>query len=301
MSHEPELDDLGGTRRKSRVAVTGAAGSLAADIIPALLHEGMELVCVDRTTPTRDFGLEWHRCSVNDRMALKAAFAGCDAIIHLAGIPLEDDWASILEANIDGTQAVLEIARESGINKVVLASSIHAAGFVRISASELVPADVKVRPNTFYGVSKAVLEALGSYYHDRYGLDVICLRIASRFKEPENVRMLRTWLSPDDAGRLFIAALRPSTTGFRTIWGVSRNTRGYLSHEAGEEIGFQARDDAETFADQVLGAAEADPSAAEMEWDRRYLGGIFSSADPPRQVSHPQDKPKPPLPQKEMK
>lgn len=266
-----------------RVALTGAAGSLANDIIPALRAAGMELVCVDRIAPVNDLGLEWQLCSINDRVALAAAFAGCDAVIHLAGIPLEDEWGAILSANIDGTQAVLETAQQAGIGKVVLASSIHATGFVEISAGEDTLADVRVRPNTFYGVSKAALEALGSYYHDRYAMDVICLRIASRFSEPQNVRMLSTWLSPADAGRLFIAALGPAATGFKTIWGVSRNTRGYLARAAGEAIGFQALDDAEVFADQILEAAASNPLIAESEWDRQYLGGVFSSADPPRQ------------------
>lgn len=292
MNNFPASDAVSRTGNKQRVALTGAAGSLATDIIPALLREGIELVCVDRTAPAYDFGQEWHVCSINDRKALATAFAGCNAVIHLAGIPLEDEWESILEANIDGTQAVLDTARATGIGKVVLASSIHATGFVGITAGEQVPADVRVRPNTFYGVSKAALEALGSYYYDRYGMDVICLRIASRFKEPQNVRMLSTWLSPADAGRLFIASLGPLATGFRIIWGVSRNTRGYLSSAAGESIGFHALDDAEAYAAQVDEKVRADPLAAEADWDRQYLGGVFSSSEPPRQQHLPEDKPK---------
>lgn len=139
-----------------RVAITGAAGSLAADIIPALLEVGVELVCVDRTNPTTDLGLEWRLCSTTDREELKAAFVGCDAVIHLAGIPLEDEWERILENNIDGTQAVLDTALHAGVDKVVLASSIQATGFVGIPADEAVPADMRVRPNTFYGVSLGV-------------------------------------------------------------------------------------------------------------------------------------------------
>ncbi|MDO5743759.1 MAG: NAD(P)-dependent oxidoreductase [Micrococcaceae bacterium] len=300
MSKTSEFDMAGSAVGGMRVAITGAAGSLAADIIPALLEVGVELVCVDRTNPTTDLGLEWRLCSITDREELKTAFVGCDAVIHLAGIPLEDEWERILENNIDGTQAVLDTALHAGVEKVVLASSIHATGFVGIPADEAVPADVRMRPNTFYGVSKAALEALGSYYHDRHAMDVICLRIASRFSEPRNVRMLSTWLSPEDAGRLFIAALGPLATGFRTIWGVSRNTRGYLSAEAGEAIGFHALDDAEVFAEQISEAAKSDPLAAETMWDREYLGGVFSSDEPPLQP-HPADSPQPHQTEESMK
>src|SRR6478736_3858880 len=48
----------------------------------------------------------------------------------------------------------------------------------------------------------------------------------SAFPEPRTTRMLSTWLSPDDAGRLFEACLTAERPGFRVIFGVSANTRG---------------------------------------------------------------------------
>lgn len=266
---------------KRRIALTGAAGSLASDIIPYLASRGFELVCVDRAEPKERFDCEWAICSVNDAAALAKAFQGCDAVVHLAGIPLEYDWETLSRVNVDGTQAVLEAARTLGIRKAVLASSIHAAGFVPVPAQgETVPDDVPVRPNTFYGASKAAVEALGSLYADRHRMDVVCLRIASRFAKPENERMLSTWLSPADAGRLFEAALSDKATGFRLVWGVSRNTRGYLSPAAGEAIGFVPQDDAEVYAEEILTGDSADSRAA-SEWDRSCIGGVFSSPEPP--------------------
>jgi uronate dehydrogenase len=261
-----------------RIAVTGAAGSLATDVLPGLLELGHELVCIDLRLPAEPLsGCTWVRAEVTDRDQLAAAMAGCDAVVHLAGIPLEYDWAALLTANVDGTQAVLETARRLGIGKAVLASSIHAAGFVPVPpAGAMVPDDVPVRPNTFYGVTKAAVEALGSLYADRYGLDVVCLRIASRTDRPRDSRMLSTWLSPADAVRLLAASLAPSTTGFRIVWGVSANTRGYLSPAGGRAIGFQPQDDAEPYAADVLAAPGADE-----EWNRSSIGGVFSSPAPP--------------------
>jgi len=265
-----------------RIALTGAAGSLAADIIPGLLARGHSVVGIDQRAPRDTFGCEFVSCQVNDRAALLQAMHGCDAVIHLAGIPLEADWADILHANIDGTQAVLQTAEQLGIRRVVLASSIHATGYVPVPTDgTLVPDDVRVRPNTFYGVSKAAVEALGSLYHDRFGLDVICLRIASRFAEPTGERTLSTWLSPADAVRLFDACLQTSHPGFRTIWGVSANTRGYLSAEGGAAIGFSAEDDSEHFAEAMFAAGDTDPSLLASDWDRAYIGGVFSSSHPP--------------------
>lgn len=238
----------------SLIALTGAAGSLATDILPGLVSAGHRVRCIDNRPLTDDHDQPSFVVDLADREALARAFDGCAAVVHLAGIPLEDDWERILAVNIDGTQAVLEQARRVGVPKVVLASSVHAAGFVPLPPpGELVPDDVGVRPNTFYGVSKAALEALGSLYHDRWGMDVVCLRIASRFPRPTEPRMLSTWLSPADATRLVLAALDPAVTGFHTVWGVSRNRRSVFDPAGGSRIGFLPQDDAELHAAAVLG------------------------------------------------
>ncbi|MFC7402327.1 NAD-dependent epimerase/dehydratase family protein [Citricoccus sp. GCM10030269] len=271
---------------RGRVAVTGAAGSLARDIIPGLQASGHTVIGIDRFTPEETSGTEWFECSINDRAALARAFEGCDAVIHLAGIPLEADWDAIMTTNIDGTQAVLETAWKAGIQRVVLASSIHAAGYVEIPDDGVVPDDVTVRPNTFYGASKAALEALGRLYHDRHGMDMYCLRIASRFARPQGERMLSTWLSPNDAVRLFDACLTTQNGGFHTIWGVSANTRSYLSASGGEAIGYHPQDNAEDFAAELLEAGRRDPSLLASEWDEKYIGGVFCSPAPPRIDDH---------------
>jgi len=285
----PDADLLTGTApvgaeesRVRRVALTGAAGSLGSDVVPGLLELGYELVCIDRRAPEHPAGATWVRASVNDRPALAEAMAGCDAVVHLAGIPQEDDWEPIMTANIDGTQAVLETANRLGVRRAVLASSIHAAGFVPVPPDgERVPDDVVIRPNTFYGVTKAAVEALGSLYHDRYGMDVICLRIASRQARPTDTRMLSTWLSPADAVRLLDAALSPAATGFRTVWGVSANARSYLSPDGGAAIGFRPVDDAEAWAAELL-AARTEPPAGSTDWNASFIGGVFCSPEPPR-------------------
>lgn len=276
--------------RSRTVAVTGASGSLAADLIPGLLARGYRIVAIDNRRPESDLGpgeLRWEILDVTDRLALAAALRGVGAVVHLAGIPLETDWDALLRTNIDGTEAVLDAAHRAGAERVVLASSIHAAGFVEIpDGPETVPDAVAVRPDTFYGVSKAASEALGSLYHDRYGLDVVCLRIASRYSEPVDERMLSTWLSPADAVRLVDAALTVDRPGFRIVWGVSANSRGYLSPAGGRALGFVARDDAEDYAAGLFESASRHPEVRATEWDRRFIGGRFCSPHPPRVAPH---------------
>jgi nucleoside-diphosphate-sugar epimerase len=187
---------------------------------------------------------------VGDLAAMVSACEGVDVIVHLGGIPTEDTWEHIRDVNVQGTRQVLEAARQTGVRRVVLASSNHAVGMYPKEAAPL-PDDLPARPDTYYGWSKAATEALGRLYADRYGIEVIATRIGSCFDEPANVRMLATWLSPDDAGRLFEACLTAERPGFTLVWGVSANTRRWWSTAVGDEIGYRPQDDAEVFAGRV--------------------------------------------------
>src|ERR1700728_891812 len=217
--------------------------------------------------------------SVTDMAAMTAACAGADVVIHLGGIPTEDAWAPILDVNINGTYTVFEAARRAGVPRVVFASSNHAVGFTPRDAFP-VPDEAAPVPDTYYGVSKAAGEALAALYAHRYGLEAICVRILSCFNRPRDARMLATWLSPDDAGRLFEACLTAPAPGFRVIYGVSANTRGgWVSLGGARALGYEPRDDAEAHAPEVLAAAGTDPGAPRPDPAApvfRYLGGDYT-------------------------
>jgi uronate dehydrogenase len=105
------------------------------------------------------------------------------------------------------------------------------------------------------------MEALGSLYVDRYGLDVVCLRIGSAFPEPTTVRQLATWLSPTDTVGLVDAALRAPSPGFAVVWGVSDNTRRWWDLTAARALGYESVDDAEVYAAELLEVhGEPDPT-----------------------------------------
>ena len=89
------------------------------------------------------------------------------------------------------------------------------------------------RPDTYYGVGKVATEALGSLYHDRYGMQVAALRIGTFRDRPVSRRHLSTWLSPDDLCRLVDAMLRAPDLGFAVVYGISANTRRWWDLEPG--------------------------------------------------------------------
>jgi len=126
-------------------------------------------------------------------------------------------------------------------------------------------------------VAKVTGEALAGLYHYRYGLDTICIRILTCFEKPPSARALSTWLSPDDAGRLFEACLTTPDPGFRVVYGVSANTRGgWVSLAEAEALGYTSRDDAESLRDEVI-AEFGEPVPADPVL--RYLGGEFTLPD----------------------
>lgn len=244
-----------------RVLITGAAGGMGTLLRPRLASPGRVLRLLDVAPLLPGDGAEVLTASVTDPEAMAAACQDVDVVIHLGGHSREAPWADILSVNIDGTHTVLEAARHAGVRLVIFASSNHAVGFHPATQA---PDDLFPRPDTYYGVSKAAGEALGSMYHDRYGLNVLCVRIGTCIERPLTERHLGTWLSPDDCARLFEAAIALPALGFRVVWGASANTRGRYSLDAARALGYEPRDDAEKYAADVTPASEL---------DRTYLGG----------------------------
>ncbi|WP_410605286.1 NAD-dependent epimerase/dehydratase family protein [Amycolatopsis sp. lyj-90] len=262
-----------------RVLITGSAGIVGTLMRPRLRRSGRVLRLLDLAAQPEAAGgedVELITASVTDPEAMAKACAGVDAVIHLGGHSRENSWEATLDVNINGTHTVLEAARAAGVPRVILASSNHSVGFRRNdeTGENGLPADSTPRPDTYYGVSKAAIESLGSLYHSRFGMDVIVIRIGSCFEDPLVLgpRGLTTWLSPDDGARLFEACLSYPSPGYRLIWGVSDNTRRIYSLAEAEELGYKSLDNAETYADQLADRPAPTGAAAE------YVGGPFCTA-----------------------
>jgi uronate dehydrogenase len=245
------------------VLLTGAAGTIGSALRERLPGYGWDVRAFDRDpVPGGVIG------DITSPADLDAALAGVEAIVHLAGHPTEAPWPVIRAANVEGVLQVFEAARRAGVDRVVYASSNHAAGFTPIGPEPL-PAATAPRPDTLYGVSKAFGEALGRYYVDRYGFRVACLRIGTFEDRPSHVRSLSTWLSPDDCGRLVDACLRAPDLEYAIVWGISANTRREWSLDEARALGYEPLDDAETYAHTL---ADAAPHPSDQ-----FVGGGYTS------------------------
>jgi putative NADH-flavin reductase len=261
----------------TRILITGAAGAIGTLLRTELARPGRELVLLDVTAPPEPAAGEAARAiaaSVEDLDALLAAAEGADAIIHLAGLATGGHaWDDYVRVNLTGTYNVLEAARRAGVPRVIYASSNHAVGFTeRPPGAVELPATLAPRPDSYYGVCKVAGEALCSLYHDRHGLDAICLRIGSCRAQPDDRRCLWSWLSYPDTVRLVEASLTAPAPGFRIVWGVSANSRRWWSLEEGRAIGYQPEDDAEDHVEAIL-AADPEPGT---KAGPELLGGSYT-------------------------
>jgi nucleoside-diphosphate-sugar epimerase len=255
--------------------VTGASGRIATTLRPRLRAAGHRLVLCDApgaAVPNVDAATERTvECDLRDVDGQADAFAGADLVVHLGAHSDERPWEDILAVNIDGTRAVCEAARRAGVRRMLLASSVHAAGYLPADSPLVREGMPLPAPDTYYGVSKAALEALGGLYAGRFGMTVVSARImVFRDLADGPPPSLRSWLSPDDMARLVLATLTTTATGHHVVWGVSRNTRRLVDLAPGLAIGFDPQDDAEAHASA---AERHDPSGPPG-----MLGGGF--ADP---------------------
>ncbi len=265
--------------RFPRLLLTGAAGNLGRVLRPRLktLCEHLrvsDIVRADDMAPMAE-GEEIHSVALQDKAAVMALLQGVSAVVHLGGISTEHAFEEILPANIVGTYHVYEAARVHGVQRIVFASSNHVSGFYK--QSETIDTRQPMRPDSYYGLSKAFGENLAQFYFDRYGIETVSLRIGSSFPQPADRRMLASWLSYDDLWRLVVAALTAPVVGHTVVYGVSNNRGTWWDNSSARHLGFVAQDSAETFRMAVEARQAAlDPTQPAA----MYQGGGFVTTGP---------------------
>jgi uncharacterized protein YbjT (DUF2867 family) len=114
----------------TRVAVTGASGFVGSHTARALLANGDDVVLVARHSDTAAIRTgehaTWIRADIDDESALAHAFAGCDSVIHCAGINLERGAQTYGKVHVRGTRTVVRAATAAGVPRIALVSFLRA-------------------------------------------------------------------------------------------------------------------------------------------------------------------------------
>lgn len=118
-----------------RVFLTGSTGFVGSHVAEALHAAGADLRLLTRKTSRTEhlegFGAELVTGDLLQPKNLRTALSGCDALIHVAA-----DYRlwvrnpdAMYAANVEGTRALLHLARENRVRRIVYTSSVATMGF----------------------------------------------------------------------------------------------------------------------------------------------------------------------------
>src|SRR5512146_315019 len=242
-----------------KVLVTGGAGFIGSNFIHHLLSlpSGYSVVNFDALTYAGNLlnlervashpGYSFIKGNICDGAAVRSAIQGCDAVVHFAAESHVDrsiyEPAPIIETNVRGTLALLQVARELKISRFVHVSTDEVYG--DIPPGRTSGEDYPLQPNSPYSASKAASDMLVRSFVRTYGFPAIITRASNNYgpyQFPEKFIPLmianaledkplpvygdglheRDWLYVEDFCRAILRVLEAGKTG--EVYNVSAGT-----------------------------------------------------------------------------
>lgn len=205
-----------------KVLITGAGGNLGRVLAPVLEEKGYEPILMDYRSVESQY--TFIQGDVTNKEDVYKAVQGVDAIVHAAalhGIHLskysrEDYW----RLNVEGTLHIYEAAREFGVKKVLLCSTMGVYGHsIKPSPDSfaVVHEDMPLLPGDFYGLSKKLCEEMGQFYSRCHNIQTIAYRLGMFVPEDffrYGVRLLKGGVDDRDVAQAFILGLENDNIAF---------------------------------------------------------------------------------------
>jgi len=170
--------------------ITGAAGFVGSHLTDRCLQLGWDVVALDAFTDYYDPAIKRRnlaqaagrsRCTLIEadllEVDLRSILSDVMIVFHLAAQPgvrsSWDDFDLYLQRNVSATQRILHAARETSVDRIVIASSSSVYG-----DAETMPTTemVALRPVSPYGITKVAVEHLAHLYWRSFRVPSVCLR-----------------------------------------------------------------------------------------------------------------------------
>lgn len=245
----------------SIVLVTGSSGRIGRAVVAELQTRGQRVRGFDRAaTP----GLaDMIVGDLTDAGTVRRTMEGVQTLIHLAATPDDADFlAEIVPNNIIGVHHVLESAQQAGVRRMILASSGQVVWYQRFAGPVPVSTEVLPTPRYWYAAAKLFLEGAGRSFAEKFGMEVLAVRLGWCPRTKEQVEEIRAsdwaqdvYLSPRDAGRFFACAVEAKLDArFAIVYATSRPVR-QLMYDLGsaKRLGYEPREQWPQGIEVVLG------------------------------------------------
>jgi UDP-glucose 4-epimerase len=170
--------------------ITGGAGFIGSHIAEKLLNSGKKVVIFDNLSvgsiDNIPKGAEFIKGDILNQKELENAMKGCDTVFHDAAfVSIRGSFDKLrheINSNILGTLNVFEAAVNTGVKKLIYASSMAVYGHPQNIITK--ESDLTL-PNSFYGFSKLRGEEYAKFFEKEHGLKTVCLRYFNTYGEKQ--------------------------------------------------------------------------------------------------------------------
>jgi UDP-glucose 4-epimerase len=194
-------------------------------VAPALVERGHEPIMMDYRAIETSY--PFIQGDITNKTDVLRAAEGVDAIVHAAalhGIHLSkynrDDFWTL---NVQGTYNVYEAARQHGVSKILLCSTMGVYGESIREVPDsfaMVTEDLPLLAGDFYGESKVLCEQIAQFYSRKDRIRTIAYRLGMFVPEsfiPYGIRLLKGGVDDRDVAQAFILGLENNTIDFEAF------------------------------------------------------------------------------------
>jgi len=176
-----------------KLLVTGGAGFIGSEFVRKAVKIGYDIVVIDKLTYAGDLerlkevesNITFYKADITNKEFIEYIFRKekPDIVTHFAAESHVDrsilDASPFIETNVKGTQVLLDVAKDIGVEKFINIATDEVYG--ELGEEGTFRENSPLVPNSPYSASKAAADMLGRAYYKTYKLPVITVRPSNNY------------------------------------------------------------------------------------------------------------------------